>query len=89
MKTNKISITQKDGIIEISRNGELESIYRIDKTYDRIKDGQMREVALANMIAEIMCDCLNCKTASATLKDENARDQYKGTYFESIDHLTD
>ena len=87
MKTNKISITQKDGIIEISRNGELESIYRIDRTYDRIKDGEMSLVGLANMIAEIMHDCLNCNTASATLKDENEKDQYTGTYFESIDYI--
>lgn len=89
MKTNKISITQKDGKIKISRNGEIESIYHIDKTAERIKEGKMTDITLANMIAEIMHDCLNCKTASATLKDENEKDQYCGTYFEGIDHLTE
>lgn len=87
MKENKISITQKDGKIEISRNGELESRYHFDATVERIKEGKINAVALANMIAEIMCDCLNCKTASAALKDLNEMEQYRGTYFENIDIL--
>ena len=89
MKKQKIEITQQDGTIGIYRSGELEAYYHIDDIAERIKEGKMSAVALANMIAEIMHDCLNCKTATATLKDLNDTKSYRGTFFESIDFLTD
>ena len=89
MKKQKIEITQQDGFIKISRNGEYEQGYNFTKSVERIQDGKMSAVALANMIAEIMHDCLNCKTATATLKDLNDTASYRGTYFENIDQFTD
>lgn len=85
----KIEITQKDGVITISRNNEVESIYHIDKVFNRVQKGEMTPIGLANMIAEIMHDCLNCKKAVSKLKDLNESDQYLGTYFENIDYFTD
>jgi hypothetical protein len=89
MKKQKITITQEDGVITISRNNEVESLYHIDKVVERIKSDEMSTIGLANMIAEIMHDCLNCKSATAALKDLNEKDQYFGTYFENIDSFTD
>ena len=83
-KTQGIKITQKDGIIGIVRLGEVEATYRINDVVERIKDGKMSSIALANMIAEIMCDCLNCKKAVATVEDLNDTKSYRGTYFEDI-----
>jgi hypothetical protein len=88
-KTQGIKITQKDGIINIIRLDEVEAIYRINDVVERIKDGKMSSTALANMIAEIMHDCLNCKKAVATLEDLNDTKSYRGTYFEDIDQFTD
>lgn len=88
-KTQGIKITQKDGVIGIYRLGEMEASYHIDKIVQRIKDDKMSAVALANMVAEIMNDCLNCKSAVATLEDLNDTKSYRGTYFEDIDCFTD
>ena len=88
-KTQGIKLTQKDGVIGIYRLGEMEACYHMDKIVERIKDDKMSAVALANMIAEIMHDCLNCKKAVATLEDLNDTKSYRGTYFEDIDQFTD
>ena len=85
MKKAKIEIIQKDGVITISRNGEVETRYNMDRAVELIASGKMTSVGLANMIAEIMYDCLNCKSATASLKDLNETDAYQGTYFETID----
>ena len=87
--TQGIKITQKDGVISIIRLGEVEATYHINKIAERIKDEKMSSIALANMIAEIMHDCLNCKKAIATLEDLNDTKSYRGTYFEDIDCFTD
>lgn len=89
MKKQQIKITQKDGVIGIYRLGEMEACYHIDKTVERVKDGKISAVALANMIAEIIHDCLNCEKAVATLEDLNDTKSYRGTYFEDIDVFTD
>lgn len=88
-KVQGIKITQKDGVIGIYRLGELEAYYHIDETVKAVQTGEMSAVALANMIAEIMHDCLNCKKAIATLEDLNDTKSYRGTYFEDIDQFTD
>ena len=89
MNKQKIKITQKDGVISIHRLGEVECSYRVYETVEKIQTGQMSAVELANMIAEIMCDCLNCKKAVATVEDLNDTKSYRGTYFEDIDAFTD
>ena len=90
MKTNKIKITQKDGIISIARNGEIESTYDCNRYIKLIKEDKVDAIWLANNMAEIMYGCLNCKSADAGLKDLNNKDQYSdSTYFECIDHFTD
>ena len=85
MKKQKIEITQENGVIEIYRNGELEHRFLLGVVIERIKQDKISEIALANWMAEMLCDCLNCKSASATLKDLNDTEQYSGTYFEQID----
>ena len=83
MKKNKIKITQENGIVRIYRNGEYE------KGYDFNRCSNLTPIALGNMIAEIINDCLNCKSATSTLHDLNDTMSYQGTYFENIDHFTD
>lgn len=83
MKKNKIKITQENGIVRIYRNGEYE------KGYDFNRCSDLTPIALGNMIAEIINDCLNCKSATSTLHDLNDTMSYRGTYFENIDHFTD
>lgn len=83
MKKNKIKITQENGIVRIYRNGEYEKGYDFNRCLD------LTPIALGNMIAEIINDCLNCKSATSTLHDLNDTMSYQGTYFENIDHFTD
>ena len=83
MKKNSIKITQENGVVKIYRNGEYE------KGYDFNRLGEFSPVGLANMVAEIINDCLNCKSATSTLHDLNDTRSYFGTYFENIDHFTD
>jgi hypothetical protein len=88
-KINKIEITQQGGIITINRNGEGPE-WRMDanRYMDRIKEGKVTPEGMANYIAEIINDCLNCKTASAKLDDLDELGQYSDcTYFSSIDYL--
>ena len=86
-KTNAIKVTQEDGFVKIYRNGEYEQGYDLNWTVNAIKDGKYSNVALANWIAEIINDALNCKTASSTLEDLNDTRAYRGTYFEGIDYM--
>lgn len=88
-KINKIEITQQDGFIKVFRNGEYEQGYDFNNVVERIKEEGMTAVGLANWIAEMLNDSLNCKTASSVLKDLNDKQQYRGTYFEYIDQFTD
>lgn len=83
MKKNKIKITQENGIVRIYRNGEYARGYDFNRCSD------LTPIALGNMIAEIINDCLNCKSATSTLHDLNDTMSYQGTYFENIDHFTD
>lgn len=88
-KTNKIDIVQENGLIQIIRNGELETSYELNRVIKKIKADEMDAIYLANFIAEIIHGALNCKTASAKLVDLNERFQYSSdpTYFECIDHF--
>lgn len=88
-KVNKISITQQGGTISIYRNDELEKVYYMEQYMSRIKEGKVSAAGFANFIAEIMHDCLNCKTASSKLTDLDDLEQYYGTYFENIDCFSD
>lgn len=89
MKKNKIKIEQKDGNISVYRNDELDWQLNANRLVDNVKAGKTDAIRLANLIAEFINDCLNCKTASSSLKDLNNKQQYTGTYFEHIDHFTD
>ena len=88
-KINKINISQQDGFIKITRNDEYEQGYDLNKIIERIKEDKMSAIGLANWIAEMLNDSLNCKSAVATLKDINDTSSYRGTYFENIDQFTD
>lgn len=87
-KVNKIDITQQGGIIKISRNGEgPEWTMDVARYMQRIKEGKVTPESMANFIAEIINDCLNCKTASAALSDLDELGQYADdTYFSCIDY---
>ncbi|MBQ2972393.1 MAG: hypothetical protein IJD68_07580 [Ruminococcus sp.] len=91
MKTNKIDIIQESGLLQILRNGELEKSYGFNRIVKLIKEEKIDAVWLANFVAEIMHGCLNCKSASAKLKDLNGRCQFSPdpTYFEMIDQFDD
>lgn len=91
MKTNKIDIIQENGLLQLIRNGELEKTYEFNRVVRLIKEDKIDAVWLANFVAEIMHGCMNCKSASAKLKDLNETYQYSSdpTYFEMIDHFED
>ena len=59
------------------------------KYIERIKEGKVSPEGMANYIAEVIHDCLNCKTASSKLTDLDDLEQYFGTYFENIDQFVD
>jgi hypothetical protein len=84
-KTNKISITQENGIVKIYRNEELEKSYDFNRNLT-FENGST-VIGFANMIAEIINDCLNCKTATSSVTDLNDTKSYRGTYFEFIDQF--
>lgn len=84
---NNIIINQEDGFITIIRNDEEEHCIDINRTFSRIKGSNTSPVAIANWIAEMLHDCLNCKTASCELYDLNDTSAYIGTYFEWIDKM--
>ena len=88
-KTNKMNITQKDGVVEIFRNGELEQIYDFNRWISSITSGTLSNIGLANMVAEIINDCLNCKSTTSALKDLNDKKAYRGTYFDYLDYIQD
>lgn len=77
----ELEITQEDGIISVYKDNELQ--YSINMN----RKNKMSEIALANMIAELIHDCINCKTATAKLKDLNDTHSYYDTYFARIDFL--
>lgn len=91
MNENKIDIIQEDGLIQLIRNGELEKTYELNRVVRLIKEDKIDAIWLANFVAEIMHGCLNCKSASAKLKDLNGRYQFSPdpTYFEMIDQFDD
>lgn len=75
---NNIIINQEDGFITIIRNGDEEHCIDINSTFSRIKGGDTSPVAIANWIAEMLYDCLNCKTASCEIYDLNDTRSYFG-----------
>ena len=91
MKKQNLKITQENGFIDITRNGELDYKYDCNRLIERIKSDKLDAVSLANHLAEIMYGCLNCKSATAKLVDLNSRHQFSpdGTYFEHIDYFKD
>ena len=88
-KVNKIDITQENGMIKISRNGEgPEWSMDVNRYIERIKEGKVTPQSMANFLAEVINDCLNCKTASSALTDLDELGQYStNTYFGDIDHF--
>lgn len=87
MKKQKIEITQENGIIKVYRNGELDYQWWLKDAVEGIRQGRMNEIELANIVAEMLCDSLNCKSASASVKDLNDTKSYKDTYFSYIDEF--
>ena len=80
---------QKDGKIFVERNEEIEFTLDVNILLKNYADGKTDAIGIANYIAEIINDCLNCKSAKSNLSDENDRRSYNGTYFELIDRFTD
>ena len=74
----KLNIQQKDGVVYIYEGDELQT------TISLTRKDKMSEVALANMVAELIHDCLNCKNVKAELHDLNDTKSYYGTYFEYL-----
>ena len=86
-KLKKLDITQQGGVIKITRDGEPEWTWYGDRYMERIKEGKISAESMANFIAEIINDCLNCKTVSAALSDLDELGQYSNdTYFGSLDY---
>lgn len=88
-KVNKIQITQENGMIKIFRNDDgPEWSMDVTRYIERIKEDKVTPQSMANFIAEIINDCLNCKTASSALTDLDELGQYSNnTYFGDIDFL--
>ena len=86
-KKQNIKITQEDGFVKIHRNGEYEQGYDLNRVVEKIKDGTMTNVSLANWMAELINDALNCTKVSSALTDLNDTKTYRGTYFEGLDYM--
>ena len=92
-KQKKLKIIQEGGVIFVDRKGETEydweTEYRLNCNIlaEKVKEGKITSIDLANIIAELIHDSLNCKSASATLRDNNEKNAYRGTYFENIDYM--
>lgn len=86
MLRQKINITQQDGKITVSDHNGVVTIYDMNRVIEGIENGNIDNVYLANMIAEIMHDCLNADRMSCKLHDYNDRHQYSssGTAIEGI-----
>lgn len=81
----RLKITQKDGVIEVIYNNSVEHRWDINRVFEN----NITPVALANIVAEIMADCLNQKRVIASVHDLNATMSYNGTYFEFLDYRAD
>ena len=81
----RLKITQKDGVIDVIYNNCVEHRWDINKVFEN----NLTPVRLANMVAEIMADCLNQKRVIASVHDLNATLSYNGTYFEFLDYRAD
>lgn len=86
MLRQKINIMQQDGKITVSDHNGVVTIYDMNKVIEGIENGNIDDVYLANMVAEIMHDCLNADRMSCKLHDYNDRHQYSssGTAIEGI-----
>ena len=86
MLRQKINITQQDGKITVSDHNGVVTIYDMNRVIEGIENGNIDDVYLANMVAEIMHDCLNADRMSCKLHDCNDRHQYSssGTAIEGI-----
>lgn len=86
MLRQKINITQQDGKITVSDHNGVVAIYDMKRVIEGIENGNIDDVYLANMVAEIMHDCLNADRMSCKLHDCNDRCQYSssGTAIEGI-----
>jgi len=88
-KTRKIVINQHNGFISCLVDGEPEYSFDANFIIERVNEGYMTGVSLGNIIAELIHDCLNCKTAKAELHDLNDTKSYSDcTYFSSFDYIT-
>ena len=76
----KVKITQKDGVVQVREKYSDDLLW----TYDFNQKEKPSAVALANMVAEVINDCLNCKKATSELHDLNDTKSYYGTSFEYI-----
>ena len=85
----KIIIEQKDGKITVYRNDEIDWTYDCNRVVERIQDGRMSAIGLANNIAEIIHDSLNCQNVKSKLTDANGTGSYNGTYFEYLEYTND
>lgn len=75
----ELRIEQKDGYVNVYENDELQV------SYNFTKHERMSHIALANIIAELLFDAVNCIDARVTnLHDCNDTHSYMGTYFESL-----
>ena len=86
MLRQKINITQQDGKITVSDHNGVVTIYDMNRAIEEIKNGNIDNVYLANMVAEIMHDCFSADRISCNLHDCNDRHQYSsyGTTIERI-----
>lgn len=91
MLNQKINITQQDGKITVSDHNGVVTIYDMQSVIEGIEKGNIDDVYLANMVAEIMHDCLNADRMSCKLHDCNDRHQYSscGTAIEGIGAKSD
>lgn len=79
MLRQKINITQQDGKITVSDHNGVVTIYDMNRVIEGIENGNIDNVYLANMVAEIMHDCLNADRMSCKLHDYNDRHQYSSS----------
>ncbi len=90
MLKQKLNITQDNGKITVTKsNGNFVTAFDFNRLIEAVNNKEVDAVYIANMIAEIMHDCINLDRVSCRLHDNNFRNQYSNeTTFQYVGYLS-
>lgn len=89
MLKQKLNITQDNGKITVTKSdGNFVTAFDFNRLIEAVNNKEIDAIYIANMIAEIMHDCINLDRVSSHLHDTNERNQYSNeTAFQYVGYL--